>query len=199
MAKRWVGMALVAACFAVGCKKSSADGETGVDERDAAAAIAEQSGTAIPAEIAALAAGATSGQTRVSLRLSGGHLAEPLAFEGTVDVSPYFFSGSTSILGTGANIAADNGDAVLKQFVVSVETAESGFHEPVGGDVDIVFSFPEINKSYSLRARPDTGGMMIRRTGEEHVSFEMHFDASPTQISSRDLVYRLEGVIDARK
>lgn len=198
MANRWVGMALVAACFAVGCKKTTNEvaDESG---REGSSAVAVRGDTIAPEDVAALAAGVAAGQTRVSLRLSGGHLTAPLTFERTVAVAPLLFPGSTFILGMGVNIPANRGDTVLNQFIVSVETDESGPYEPVGREVDLVVSFPEIEKWYTLRARADTGGMTIRRTADEHVRFEMHLDVSPTQLDSVDVVFRLEGLIEGRK
>lgn len=140
-----------------------------------------------------------SGQTTISLRLSGGHLETPLHFDGTIDSTPHLFSSSTKLLATGVNIRASNGDAELKQFTLSVETADSGHWDASDGDMDIVFAFEDIDKTYSLRPRAGTGGLeMTRFEEQDRAKFELHFDASPTQMNSKDIVFRLEGVIDGR-
>lgn len=139
-----------------------------------------------------------SGETYISLELSGGHLTETLVFEGTVEKTPYLFDKSTSILAMGVNLKASNADAVLEQFTVSLETGKSGPFDADDGDLDIVFDFPSVPASYSLRPIGGTGGVVLDRGNDDRATITIHFDASPTQMDGRDKVYRLEGVIDSR-
>lgn len=143
--------------------------------------------------------GPASGTTAISLELSGGHLSEPLVFSGTIERSPNLFATSTSILAMGVDLQATNGDAVLQQFTVSLETGESGPYDAEGGDLDLVFWFPGISQTYSLRPHGGSGGVDLDRGNEDRATLEIDFDASPTQLGGKDEVFRLKGVIDARK
>lgn len=143
--------------------------------------------------------GPSPGETFISLKLSGGHLTETLTFEGTIDKSPSLFKGSTSVIATKVDLQASNGDAVLKQFTISLETGESGPFDAAGGDLDVVFFFPSLPSSFSMRPIGGTGGVDLDRGDDDRATVTIHFDASPTQINGRDKVYRLEGVIDSRK
>lgn len=140
-----------------------------------------------------------SGETFISLKLSGGHLTETLVFEGTVEKTPYLFDDSTSMLAMGVDLKASNADAVLEQFTVSLDTGKSGPFDADDGDLDLVFSFPSLESSYSLRPIGGTGGVVLDRGDDDRATITIHFDASPTQMDARDQVFRLEGVIDARK
>lgn len=185
MSKSFLIVGFLVASLAIGCKKKG--------DVDPAATL-----SSVPEVLSAVASAPASGESVVSLRLSGGHLTEPLIFDGTIQRTPNLFGTSTSLLAPGVDLKATNGDAVLKQFVISLETGVSGFWDAKGNDLDLVFSFPDISKSYSLRPIGGTGGVNMTRSGDDYAKFEIHFDASPTQIRSKDIVFRLEGVIEGR-
>lgn len=143
-------------------------------------------------------AGPKAGQSSLSLRLSGGHLKEPIDFVATVDKTMSVFSSSMTFLGSGLDITGSNGTAVLKQMILGPETSKDGIYSAMDGDSDMVFRFPDVNKGYSIRPREGTGTIKIERLDGKHVRMHLDFDASPTNIGGRDLVFHIKGVFESR-
>lgn len=138
-----------------------------------------------------------SGESAISLRLSGGHLTNTLEFDGTIDAKPSVGSSSISLTATGIDITASNGTAKFRQMTFSVESSDSETHPVKDVSIDMPFFFPDLPSLYSLRPIDGTGTVKIERTGEDRVRFELNFDASPTQMGGKDQVFHLEGVIDS--
>jgi len=218
MYKLWIGAALAMGLGLGACKDGGGvgvdanvnananvggEGAVGVDVESAAGAEGGGAGgvdvDVSGVESAAADKGPKSGETYISLTLSGGHLTEPLVFEGMRDLSPSLFDTSTSILAQRLDVKASKGDATLKQFVVSIDSSLSGPVDVAGNDLDIVFIFPEISKSLSLRPILGSGGVDLDLGNGDRATVKIHFDAAPTQMSSKDMRFRLEGVIDSRK
>lgn len=142
--------------------------------------------------------GPDAGQSAVSLRLSGGHLSETIEFSGTDDSTMSIFSTSMTYLGTGLDFTASNSTAVLEQMVLSIESSEAGTYPVKDVDSDMVVRFPDEGKGYSLKPRDGTGTVKVERLGGDHVRLHLDFDASPTNIGGRDLVFHVEGVYESR-
>lgn len=143
--------------------------------------------------------GPAAGQTHISWELSGGHLEEPLTFEGNFDVSPSTFDSSTNILARNLDLKASNGTAVLRQFVFSPEIGESGTYASGEADFSANLRFPDEGVGYQLHDNPGDGTFTLDRSDAERVIVDMDFEASPSNIGGRDLVFHLKGVIDSRK
>lgn len=142
--------------------------------------------------------GPKAGQTSYSIELSGGQLTETLKFEGVMDKSPNFFSSSTSILGTGLDQQASNGTAVLQQFLLGPNSAESREYDPDEADFTADFWFPDDGVGYQLHGNENGGTITMTREGDQRVVFDLDFDASPSNIGGRDLVFHVVGTIDGR-
>ena len=139
-----------------------------------------------------------AGQSTISLHLSGGHLSDTLEFSGTFDNTMSIFSSSMTYLGPGLDLTASNGTAVFKQMTLSIESSEAGTYPVKDVSSDMVFRFPDVNKGYSLRPREGTGTVKVERLDGDHVRLHLDFDASPTNIRSKDLIFHVEGVLESR-
>ena len=143
-------------------------------------------------------AGLKAGQSAISLHLSGGHLSDTLEFSGTVDKTMMIFSSSMTYLGSGLDITGSNGTAMLGQMILSLESSEAGTYPVKDVDIDMVFSFPADNKGYSIQPREGTGTVTVERLDGEHVRLLLNFDASPTNIGGKDMIFHIEGVLESR-
>lgn len=149
-------------------------------------------------DIGATSAGPKAGQSAISLQLSGGHLADPLEFSGTVDKTLYIGSSSMSFLGSGLDFTGSNGTAVLQQMIVDLNSLEAGTYPAKEQDVDMVFHFPTADIGYSMQPRESAGTIKIERLGGEHVRIHFDFDASPSNIGSKSVVFHVKGVLESR-
>lgn len=143
-------------------------------------------------------AGPKAGQSAISLHLSGGHLNDPLEFSATVDKTMMIFSNSMTFLGSGLDITGSNGTAVFEQMILSLESSAAGTYPVADVDSDMVFRFPAVNEGYSLQPRDGTGTVKVERLDGEHVRLYLNFDASPTNIGGKDLIFHIEGVFESR-
>lgn len=143
--------------------------------------------------------GPKSGQTKISLVLSGGNLGEPQEFEGTFDVSPNLFATSTSILATKLDLKAKNGTAVLQQFIFGPELGQSGTYDAGDAEFSMNVWFPDNDVGYQLHDNAGGGTFTLDRGNDDRATVQIDFDASPSNIGGRDLVFHIKGVIDSRK
>ena len=144
-------------------------------------------------------AGLKPGQSAISLQLSGGHLSDALEFSGTVDKTMMIFSNSMTFLGSGLDITGSNGTAVFEQMILSLESAEAGTYPVKDVDVDMVFNFPAEGTDYSMQPREGTGTVTVERLDGEHLRLLLNFDASPSNIGGRDMIFHIEGVFESRQ
>lgn len=122
----------------------------------------------------------------------------PQTFEGTFDISPNLFSSSTTVLATKLDLQASNGTAVLEQVIISPETGTSGTYDAEDSDFSANFQFPDDDVGYQLHANEGDGSFTLHRD-DKRATFDIDFDASPSNIGGRDLVFHVKGTIDARK
>lgn len=139
-----------------------------------------------------------AGQSALSLQLGGGHLTEPLEFSGTADKTMYISSTSIIFLGGGIDLTGSNGTAVLEQVLLDLNSAEPGTYPAKESDVDMVFDFPEAGTGYSMQPREGTGTIRIEQLNGEHMRVHFDFDASPSNIGSKEMVFHVKGVLESR-
>lgn len=83
-------------------------------------------------------------------------------------------------------------------MILSIESSAAGTYPVKDVDSDMVFRFPDVNKGYSLQPRDGTGTVKVERLRDKHVRLHLDFDASPTNIGGKDLVFHVEGVLESR-
>lgn len=160
--------------------------------------MAALSVTACSSENGGGSSGPKAGQTAISLTLSGGDLSAPVEFSGTVDQTMSVFSSSMTLLGTGLDFTGSDGKSVLNQMVLSLESSKAGTYPVKDVDSDMVFFFPDTGTGYSIDPRAGTGTVKVERLGGEHVRLHFDFDASPTNIGGRDLIFHIKGKFESR-
>lgn len=145
----------------------------------------------------------SEGESHVTLRLSGGTLAEPIEFDGTSDTLRFYAYSEVSVMGE-VRIPSSDGAYELARVNMSIPSLEERVYEldRFSPDVNIDGFTNDEGKTISHSFRPiegEGGTLEVLERSEQRLHLKFDTKVAPLTIGYKDLVFHMTGEITIQK